>query len=170
MIILDACILISFGNAGYLHLIDELQHDSVCVSARARLEVIRDPARSAMDASIGAGRLSVTSIDLYDAAEQSALQQYDARAAFRGRGDAEVLALATARGFTVASDELAIRKVVISQLGPARIAGTADLVVWAVREGRISLDLGEDALKGLDSGAAVLAELQRRGETLKDLV
>jgi predicted nucleic acid-binding protein len=170
MIVLDACMIISFGNAGRLDLIAGLRLDSVCVSARARAEVVRDPARAAMEASIAAGRLSVISIDLDNAAEQDALRDFDARPAFRGRGDAEVLALAACRGYIVASDERAMRSVVREQWGAQRLAGTADFVVWAVREGRIEIGEAEYVLAQLDSGAAVLSALERQGRTLGDFI
>jgi hypothetical protein len=170
MIVLDACMTISFGNAASLNLIDGLRFERVCISARARAEVIRDPARAAMEASIATGRLSVVAIDLENAAEQDALRKFDARAAFRGRGDAEVLALAECRGYIVASDERAMRSVVLTQWGSGRLAGTADFIVWAVREGRLDIAEAEGALAHLDSGAGVLAQLRRQGRTLADLV
>ena len=48
-------------------------------------------------------------IDLGDAVEQEVLQRYDALIPFRSRGDAEVLALAKARGYIVESDDQAVR-------------------------------------------------------------
>ena len=170
MIVLDACMLISFGNAGRLDLIDTLRLDGVCVSARARSEVVRDPARAAMEVSIAAGRLRVETIDVENPTEQVALQAFDARPAFRGRGDAEVLALAASRAYTVASDERAIRAVVLAEWGPLRLAGTADFIVWAVREGRLLMEDAESVLPLLDSGERILAQLRREGRELKDLV
>lgn len=170
MIVLDACMIISFGNAGRLDLVDTLRLDRVCVSARARSEVIRDPARAAMEASVAAGRICVESIDLEDVTEQEALQAYDARPAFRGRGDAEVLALAASRGYIVASDERAVRSVVIAEWGLRRLVGTADFIVWAVREGRLPIADAESALAQLDSGTRILAQLRREGRAFKDLI
>jgi predicted nucleic acid-binding protein len=170
MIVLDACMIISFGNAGRLDLVDALRLDRVCVSARARSEVVRDPARAAMEASIAADRLCVETIDVENPAEQEALQAYDARAAFRGRGDAEVLALAASRAYIVASDERAMRSAVLAAWGSHRLAGTADFIVWAVREGRLGAGDAEDALAQLDSGARVLAQLKREGRSLSELI
>lgn len=170
MIVLDACTIISFGNAGRLDLIDTLQPHRVCVSARARSEVVRDPARAAMEASIAAGRLCVEAIEVENPAEQEALQTYDARPAFRGRGDAEVLALAASRGYIVASDERAMRSAVLGAWGPDRLAGTADFIVWAVREGRLDDGDAENTLAQLDSGARVLAQLKREGRTIHHLI
>lgn len=170
MLVLDACMIISFGNAGRLDLVDMLRLDRVCVSARARTEVVRDPARAAMEASIAAGRLRVEAINLENPVEQEAIQAYDARPAFRGRGDAEVLALAASRAYIVASDERAMRSAVLAAWGPLRLAGTADFIVWAVREGRLDAGDAEDTLGQLDSGARVLARLKREGRTVHDLI
>lgn len=170
MIILDACTIISFGNVGRLEIIDAIESDGVCVGAKARAEVLRDPARAAMEASIAGGRLTVVSVDPENPAEQEAWRMFDDRPAFRGRGEAEVLALAATRGYVVASDERAVRTAVREQLGAAQLAGTADFIVWAVREARLSIAEAETALTQLDSGAAVLAQLQRQGLTLRDLV
>jgi len=170
MIVLDACMIISFGNAGRFDLIDTLQLDRICVGARARTEVVRDPALAAMEASIASGRLSLGTVDVENPTEQGALRSYDARPAFRGRGDAEVLALAASRGYIVASDERAIRATVIAEWGLNRLAGTADFIVWAVREGRLGAADAEEVLSQLDSGAHVLAQLKREGRTLRDLL
>jgi predicted nucleic acid-binding protein len=170
MIVLDACTIISFGNAGRLDLVDALRLERVCVSVRAQSEVVRGTARASMEASIAAGRLGVEAIDVENPAEQEALQLYDARPAFRGRGDAEVLALAATRGYIVASDERAIRSAVLAAWGPHRLAGTADFIVWAVREGRLLIDHAESTLAQLDSGPRILAQLRREGRELKDLV
>ncbi len=123
-----------------------------------------------MAASIASGRLCVESIDLENPAEQEALQAYDARPAFRGRGDAEVLALAATRAYIVASDERAIRATVLAEWGPSRLAGTADFIVWAVREDRLGAGDAEGVLLELDSGTRVLAQLKHQGRTLRHLL
>lgn len=170
MVVLDACMVISFGNAGRLDLIDTLQLHRVCVSARARSEVVRDPACAAMEASIAAGRLCAERIDVQNPAEQESLQRFDARPAFRGRGDAEVLALAESRAYIVGSDERAMRSAVVAAWGAQRLAGTADFIVWAVREGRLLAEQAESVLGELDSGARILGQLRREGRDVQDLL
>lgn len=170
MIVLDACMVISFGNVNRLDLLDTLRQDTICVSARARTVVVRDPARAVMEASISAGRLAVGTLDLENSAEQQALQRYDARPMFRGRGDAEVLALAATRGYIVASDEQAIRTAVINEFGVDRLARTADFLVWAVREGRLQVDDAERLLTELDSGERIRRQLHQSGRKFKDLL
>jgi predicted nucleic acid-binding protein len=170
MIVLDAGMIISFGNVHQFALLDGLLHDRLCVSGRARTEVNRDPARMLMEASIAAGRLAVHAVDLANAAEQEALRRYDARPAFRNRGDAEVLALASSRGYMVASDERAIRSAVHNELGTQRLAGTADFIVWAVREGRLQLEAAERLLHEIDSGKRILRQLRQSGKMFSDLL
>ena len=109
MLILDACIVITFGSTGNLSVVTELQQHRLCIASRAVAEVIREPAASALRAAVSAGRIAVESADIENAAEQQALARFDARPAFRNRGDAEVLALAVARGYLLASDENAVR-------------------------------------------------------------
>lgn len=170
MIVLDACTIIAFGNAGRLDLIDGLLAHRVAVSTRVRGEVVRDPARAQMEASIAAGRLATVTIDLENPAESEALARFDAKPAFRNRGDAEVLALAACRGHLVGSDERAIRSAVVADHGLSRIAGTLDFIRWAIAEGRLALTEAEPVLAGLDSGAQILSHIAARGQRLADLL
>lgn len=170
MLLLDACMIITFGNAVRLDLIDGLQAHPVGVSTRVRGEVSRDPARGQMEASIAAGRLTNVEIDLENAGEVEALARYDGRMAFQNRGDAEVLALAACRGYLVASDERAVRSVVVSERGSGGVAGTLDFVRWAVVEGRLAIGDADSILRRLDSGPQILAQIAARGQRLSDLI
>lgn len=170
MILLDACMIITFGNAGRLDLIDALQAHRVGVSTRVRIEVVRDPARSQMEASIAAGRLAAVEIDLEQPAELEALARYDARTAFQNRGDAELLALASCRGYLVGSDERAVRSVVVAEHGSGRVAGTLDFIRWAVVEGRLAAADAEAVLRGLDSGPQILTQIAARGQHLSEIL
>lgn len=167
-LVLDACIVITFGNEEQLELVAGSSR-RVVISARAEGEVARPPARSELDRALDAETIEVEGIDLDDPREQEALTRYDEKPAFRGRGDAEVLALATSRGYVVASDDQAIRRQVIRDLGPDRIAGTLDLVVWAVRDGRLSRTDAQEFLRTCDVGAALLEALRQKGQRLDEL-
>ena len=171
MVILDACIVISFANAGYFAIVAELRAHPLCIGVRTRSEVIRDPARAALDAAIQSGRIAVESIDLSQPREQSALATFDSRPAFRNRGDAEVLALAVCRQYIVASDETAVRSTAAAELGStSRVAGTLDFLRWAVHERRLPLSDASRVLSALDCGPALLSQLLRRGQSLSDLL
>lgn len=166
---LDACLVITFGGAGRLDLIAGGER-RVVIAARAGEEVVRPPARPRLEEALDAGAIEVESIDLDVADEQDALARYDADPAFRDRGDAEVLALAATRGYTVGSDDRAIGRRVRTDLGPDRIAGTLDVIVWAVRDERISLSDAHAFLENCDVGPALLRRLTVAGVDLEDLI
>jgi hypothetical protein len=168
--IFDACIGITFGNVARLNLVTGLRSGRVVIGRRALMEITRAPARDAVHAAVDAGEILIEAIDLRDAREQAALAKFDARRAFQGRGDAEVLALAACRGYIVASDERAIQRTAWQEFGKQRVAGTLDILIWAVREERLTLHEAEELLEVLDSGPGVGARLASRGATLEDLI
>ena len=168
-LILDACIVITFGREEQLELVT-LGARGVVIGRRAREEVERAPARPQLDEAIRNGSVDVETANLEDPGEQEALARYDGMPAFEGRGDAEVIALAVSRGYIVCSDDRAIRKQVREDLGSERFAGTLDLLVWAVRDGRLELGTALDFLEASDVGPALLRALEARGTSLEDLV
>jgi predicted nucleic acid-binding protein len=168
-VIADACFLITFGNAGALGVVTSLQAHRILVSARSLGEVTKAPAHTALHAALAAGTIAVESIDLEDAAEQGALARFDARIAFRNRGDAEVLALAVSRGYIVASDDRAVRSAAIAEVGATRLAGTVDFLKWAVSEGRLEKAQALTLLGTLDVGAGIIVQVAARGQVLDDL-
>lgn len=168
-LIIDACIVITFGREQQLEVVTAGPR-RIVIGDRARDEVERRPAKSQLDEAVRNGSIDVESIDLDEPNEQEALARYDGMPAFEGRGDAEVIALAVSRGYIVASDDRAIRRQVRRDLGPESIAGTLDLIVWAVREGRLELDSALAFLETCDVGPALLEALKAQGTSLEDLV
>jgi predicted nucleic acid-binding protein len=168
-VILDACLIITFGNVGELEVIASLQAYRVAIGSRSRGEVTRSPARAALDSLIASNRIEVQSVDLEKPAEQDALARFDARVAFRNRGDAELLALAVCRGWIVGSDERAIRSAAMAEVGPRRLAGTIDFLSWAVNEGRLSNHAAVELVAKLDVGLGIRKQLAATGRTLEDL-
>lgn len=169
-ILLDACLAITFGNAQRLDLITDLSTHRAAIGARARREVVKPPAPEELDRAVHSGTIEVVSVDLSNADEQQALARFDGLPAFRGRGDAEVLALATTRGYLVGSDERAIRRVARQEVGRSRLVSTLDIIVLAARDGRISIREGRALLERLDVGPAYLRALNEKGLRLEDLV
>jgi hypothetical protein len=169
-LVLDACLVITFGNAGRLDLVTDLTRYRVTVSSRATREVTRPPAHDALWQALDDGGIRSVSVDLSVPEEQDALARFDAMPAFRGRGDAEVLALAVARGYAIGTDERVIRRIVLSELAPSRLVSTLDVIVLAVREGRLSARDGRRLLGALDVGPTYLGRLEAEGRTLADLI
>jgi hypothetical protein len=119
-LIADACLLITLGTADALWLLRDLPNWTSVTCERAVKEVVRPPACNRVQAAIDDGWLSLVSIDLETDAERLALLEFDAQPAFRGRADAEVLALAKERGFTVGSDDRRVRREAL-RFGPDRV-------------------------------------------------
>lgn len=168
-LVLDACLAITFGQQERLKLITGSSR-RIVIGARARDEVERPPAKIELEEALRSGEVEVESVDLDNPEEQEALARYDAMPAFHDRGDAEVIALAVTRGYIVGSDDQAIRRQVRNDLGPARIAGTLDVVVWAVRDGRMTTEAAMEFLEACDVGPALLEALEAQGRTVEDLL
>ena len=163
---LDACILITFGNAGALEIITGLLRHPVMTTSRSVREVTKQPATSAVHDAVSDGTLQVTAIDLNNRVEQENLRRFDSLTAFRGRADAEVLALAVSRGNLVCSD----RTAAIAEIGAARVAGSLDLLVWSVKEKRLSPTGAEALFYNLDVAPGITARLEDRGQKIVDLL
>jgi len=169
-LVVDACILITFGNASALDLITGIQRYRVATSARVVVEVSQPPARDEVEAAIRAGSLPIEAIDLSNDREQSALQRFDSRPAFKNRADAEVLALAVCRDWILCSDEITLRRTATSEIGIDRIAGSLDILIWAVAERRLDQKEAEEFLPRLDIGPRLLARLDADGLSFSDLL
>jgi hypothetical protein len=168
-LIIDACQLITFGNCGALEVITSLSHHRIVVGSRSLGEVVQPPAATALATAVAGAQVTTVSIDLENLFEQQELARFDSRMAFRNRGDAELLALASARGYLLASDERAVRSAAFAELGPGRVAGTVDLLTWAVTEGRLTASEAVELLRTLDVGPGIIRELTRRGQDINDL-
>jgi predicted nucleic acid-binding protein len=169
-LVLDACLIITFGSAGRLDLLSEAPVGRVIVAARACAEVKRPPARDLLRQAVSEGRIHREAIDLEQQAEQEAFARFNARPAFRDRGEAEVLSLALTRNYIVGSDERPVRTAAIQELGRQRVAGSLDILIWAIRDRRLSLAEAEDLINELDSGDGVRRMLGASGKSLTDLL
>ncbi len=170
MMAADACLIITFGNAEALDLLTDLADYRIAVCPRVRDEIKKPPAASLLQDAIDNGSIETIALDPSDAKEQALLQQYDVRVGFHDRADAEVLALAVSRGYMVGTDDPAVRRAAMEGLGPNMVAGTLDILVWALRERRMHATDAEQLLATLDVGPHLQQKLERRGKTLRDLV
>lgn len=170
ILVLDACVAITFGNVARLDLVTGIRGYQVAIGARSRAEVSRDPARRLVQEAISSGALVVAGIDLAIPAEVAALADFDRRPAFKGRGEAEVLALARIRGYAVASDERAVLTAARAEAGSGPAFSSLELLVLAVRESRLDLASANALVGKLDTGRQIVRYLQNRGVSLQDLV
>jgi len=160
---------ITFGGAGHLELMLVLQSVQPAIGARARREVTREPARTTVREAVHSGRLAVKAVDLSNEKEVKALARFDAEPGFRGRGDAEVLALAVRHRYLVGTDDRAMRAAAAKVVGLTRLVSTLDTLVWARRESRLSATQAKRILRELDIGPEIARRLKQAGKTLEDL-
>lgn len=170
ILVLDACVAITFGNVARLDLITGIHGYQVAIGARARVEVSRDPARAEVQSAVSSGVLSVAAIDLAVPVEVAALADFDRRPAFKGRGEAEVLALARTRGYAIASDERAVLTAARAEVVAGPAFSSLELLVFAVRESRLDLASANALLAQLDIGRRIVRYLQTHGVSLQDIV
>lgn len=168
-IVVDTCIAITFGNAEAISVVADLAAHNVVLAARAHGEITSEPARSQVKQAIDSGKVQLARISLDVADEQDALRRYDQSVRFRGRADAEVLALAESRGWIVGSDEIAMRRVAAT-FGAHRFAGTLDFLKFAVGEARLSLEEAEMLLRSLDVGPAFVRRIEAEGRSIRAIL
>jgi predicted nucleic acid-binding protein len=149
IVITDANILINFYHLGQLSLLGEMTPWRFKVPQEV-IDEIADPAqRTAVDAAIHKGLLEV-----FVLSDMSALALFAELRSLMGRGEAACLASAATAHHLIASDEKrCFRRKAIELLGEGRILRTEDLLVRAIRLGRVSV-------AEADGFKAVLASLR----------
>jgi predicted nucleic acid-binding protein len=135
VVITDTNVLINFLHIGQLVLLGALPAYRLQLPTEVLLELTDPGQRSAVDNAIAADQLDLLVIDALDA-----LALFGDLRDLMGRGEAACLALAATAGYHLASDEKKrFRRKAIELIGEARILGTEDLLVEAIRCGRITV-------------------------------
>lgn len=169
-IVVDACLLITFGNAGKLALLSSTADRRIVVPPRSAAEVAKPPASLALQQALRENSIGLEAINVEEVAAQRAFLRFNTMPAFRDRGEAEVLALADSRTWMLGSDDEAVRRVAARQFGRDRLTGSLDFLVWAVREKRLTLRDARELLDQLDVGVELQRRMAAAGVTLERLV
>ncbi len=135
VVITDTNVLINFLHIGQLALLGELSAYRFQLPTEV-LQEFTDPGQKAsVDNAIAVGQLDLLVID-----ELDALALFGDLRDLMGRGEAACLALAATVGCHIASDEKKrFRRKAIELIGEARILGTEDLLLEAIRYGHITV-------------------------------
>lgn len=135
VVITDTNVLINFLHIGQLALLAELSAYRFQLPPEV-LQELTDPGQKAsVDNAIAVGQLDLLVVD-----ELDALALFGDLRDLMGRGEAACLALAATVGCHIASDEKKrFRRKAIELIGEARILGTEDLLLEAIRYGRITV-------------------------------
>lgn len=135
IVITDTNVLINFLHIGQLALFGELPACRFQLPTEVLQELTDLGQRAAVDNAIAAGQLDLLVIDALDA-----LALFGDLRDLMGRGEAACLALAATVGCHLASDEKKrFRRKAIELIGEARILGTEDILVQAIRCGHITV-------------------------------
>jgi hypothetical protein len=153
-LVVDACLLITLGNADSLWLLRDLPGWSAVTCPRAVAEVSRPPAANRVRLALEDGWLTLVAIDPESDDEARALTRFDDMPAFRDRADAEVLALAAVSGYAVGSDDRRVRTEARRLPGVSAI-GSVDLLVTHLRAENLRLDQAGALLAKFDVDVSV---------------
>jgi predicted nucleic acid-binding protein len=140
----DATVLINFCEVGRLDLLVAVVPPPRYVLLDV-LEELENPAcRELVEAYISRGEMVLTEIqgDL----ELRMWARYTLRL---DAGESATLAAAVSRGWSIASDDRAARRVAESELGPGRLTGTVGILRGGVETGVLTLQAGNGLLRNM---------------------
>jgi len=136
VVITDANVIINLFHIGQLSLFGSLKPYSFRIPSEVLAEILEPAQYAAVSASIEAGHIEEISVD-----DIAALSLFAELRDVMGRGEAACLALATTRGFHIASDEKKrFRRRAIELVSESRILRTEQLLVEAIRRNQITVE------------------------------
>lgn len=147
VVITDANVVINLFHIGRLTIFGSLPPYRFRIPSEVLAEIIDPAQQAAVTACIEAGDVEEIAVD-----DMASLSLFADLRDVMGRGEAACLALATTRGFYIASDEKRrFRRRAVELIGEARILRTEHLLVEAIRRNHITV---EDADRCKDTLAA----------------
>lgn len=158
---MDTNVLLNFALVERLDLLDALSDLDFRAPAEVMAEIIKQPERSRVEASIRSGHVGETSLtDVAELVLFSELRQ------IMGMGEAACLALAVSQRAWIASDEKRVfRREAEARLGPGRILNTPGLLLLGIRRGLLTVEEAD--------GLKVVLEAKKfrmKFESFRDLV
>ena len=129
-VLLDATVVINLINMGQLGILPRLQGFKFWVPNHVKGEVHRRNHRLQLRKALRAGWIE--ELEVVDLAEIELYAQYRSRF---GQGESACMAVARTRGWTVASDDRAVKRDAVQTLGADRLMDTKDLLEAAVAAG-----------------------------------
>lgn len=147
IVVTDTNVLINLVHISRLGLCGGLQGMEFIVPEAVLRELAQDDQRVAIDMAIASGGLRVDSMT-----DLGELATYSDLADRMGKGEAACLAVASARGWSLASDEKGrFRREAVARIGEERLIGTADLLLMGVQAGLLSVEEADEAKVTLES-------------------
>lgn len=136
VIVTDSNVLINLMHVHRLDLLGRIPAHEFVVPDHVREEITVPASRALIDDAIRQGTLKLELLTDLDA-----ISVFAGLIQHIGRGEAACIALAAKHGWSVASDEKRrFRREAVTRLGEARIIGTPDVFVLAIRAGLLTSD------------------------------
>ncbi|MBW8873820.1 MAG: hypothetical protein JF614_02560 [Acidobacteria bacterium] len=140
-VVVDANVLINLAHLDRLDLLGALEGFDFVTPAEVRQEVTSAQARARLDCALQLGHLRETLLE--------GLETLTLFADFRqvmGQGESACLALASVRGWYIASDEKRVfLRTAQRHLGPERILNTPGLLLLAIRRNLLTVEQADEA-------------------------
>jgi predicted nucleic acid-binding protein len=147
LVLVDANVLLNFALVDRLDLLGSLPDLDFRAPAEVMAEILKEPERSRVEASIRSGHVGETSL--------SAIAELVLFAELRqimGMGEAACLALAVSQQAWIASDEKRVfRREAEARLGPGRILNTPGLLLLGIRRGLLTVEDADQLKTALEA-------------------
>ncbi len=137
----DSTVLINFGEANCFELLIEAVGQLCCLMREAELELLSPSTQQALVRCLDAGTFTLCEL------APSEMPKWVELSARLGAGEAATIAAAAHRGWSVAIDDKAARRLAKIELGKHRVTGTIGILLHAIKAGCVS---HEDAQQRLD--------------------
>jgi predicted nucleic acid-binding protein len=136
VVVIDSNVLINLMHVSRLGLLGSIPKHEFVVPDHVREEITNPGQISRLDATIAEGSLKLESITDLDA-----MTTFAELTAHIGRGEAACIAIASQRGWCIASDEKRrFRREAEARVGSGRILGTVELFVLAIEAGLLTVE------------------------------
>jgi predicted nucleic acid-binding protein len=136
IVVTDSNVLINLMHVSRLDFCGRLPGHEFVVPDHVREEINDPDQRLTLDAALNAGMLKLESIT-----ELDDLAVFADLIVHIGRGEAACIAIASKKGWSIASDEKRrFRREALARVGSERLLGTAELFVLAIKAGLITVD------------------------------
>lgn len=140
-VVVDANVLINLAHLDRLDLLGSLEGFDFVIPQEVRQEVTSAEARARLDGALSLGHLRETGLEGLET-----LTLFADFLQIMGQGESACLALATMRGWYIASDEKrAFLREAQRHLGPGRILNTPGLLLLAIRRRLLTVEQADEA-------------------------
>jgi predicted nucleic acid-binding protein len=135
VVVADTSVLINLMHVKRLDLCRQLPGFEFVVPEHVHAEITRPEQRDELDRAVSEGTFRIVSI-----VEPGDIASFAELTVHLGRGEAACLVLATANGWSIASDEKGrFHREAVSRLGEDRILGTVEFYLTALRTGQLTV-------------------------------